>query len=97
MGFCCICCEVMYLALFILHIPHYQQLWLIPVQLPESLQQWAAGTCLQGVIQGSRGLPVVGLVALLAVPGVAVKQVCNWVQLQTAIQGLVDHDVKKAS
>lgn len=87
----------MYLALFILHIPHYQQLWLIPVQLPEPLQQWAAGTCLQGVIQGSRGLPVVGLVALLAVPGVAVKQVCNWVQLQTAIQGLVDHDVKKAS
>jgi len=62
----CICCEVMYLALYLLHIPHYQQLWLIPVQLPGPLQQWAAGTPLQELVQGSRGLPVVGLVALLA-------------------------------
>jgi hypothetical protein len=42
-----------------------------------------------------QGLPLIGVVALLALPGVVVKQACNWVQLKAAVQGLVDHDVKR--
>jgi CDP-diacylglycerol--inositol 3-phosphatidyltransferase len=97
MGFCCICCEVMYLALFLLHLPTYQQLGLLPLQLPQPLLQAAAGTPLEGLAGSWRGLPAVGVVALLALPGVLVKQACNWVQLRTAMQGLVDYDVKKMS
>lgn len=95
MGFCCVCCEVMYLALFLLHIPAYQQLAVIPLQLPAAVQRAAAGTQLEAAVAGWQGLPAVGVVVLLALPGVAVKQVCNWVQLQTAMQGLVEYDVKK--
>ncbi|KAF6261545.1 phosphatidylinositol synthase [Scenedesmus sp. NREL 46B-D3] len=95
MGFCCVCCEVMYLALFLLHLPAYQQLGLLPLQLPQPLLQAAAGTPLEGPLGSWRGLPAVGVVALLTLPGVLVKQACNWVQLRTAMQGLVDYDVKK--
>lgn len=33
MGFCCVCCEVLYLALFLLHLPAYQTLGLMDVQV----------------------------------------------------------------
>lgn len=95
MGFCCICCEVEYLALYLLHKPTYQQQYLIPVQLPAVVQQLAVGTVFQTAVKGWQGLPAVGLIALLALPGVAVKQLCNWVQLRTAMQSLVAYDVKK--
>lgn len=36
MGFCCICCEVLYLALYLLHFERYQS-W-PAVQLPRSFQ-----------------------------------------------------------
>jgi CDP-diacylglycerol--inositol 3-phosphatidyltransferase len=97
MGFCCVCCEVLYLALFLLHIPMYQTLGLIDVQIPGPLLQAIKGGPLHGLVDHWQGLPVVGLVALLAVPGVVVKQVCNWVQLKAAVQGLVEHDVKRMS
>lgn len=95
MGFCCICCEVLYLALFLLHLPTYQQLGLLDVQLPPVLQQAVARGPLHPLVDNWQGLPLVGLVALLAVPGVVVKQACNWVQLRAAVQGLVDYDVKR--
>jgi len=95
MGFCCVCCEVLYLALFLLHVPFYQQLGLIDVQLPVPVQQAVEGSVLQPVVDNWQGLPFVGLVVLLALPGVVVKQACNWVQLRAAVQGLVEHDVKR--
>lgn len=95
MGFCCICCEVLYLALFMLHLPAYQHFALLPIQLPVAVQRAAVGTPLETAVAGWKGLPGVGLVVLLALPGVIVKQLCNWVQLQTAMQGLVEYDVKK--
>jgi hypothetical protein len=33
MGFCCVCCEVLYLALFLLHLPAYQTWGLLDVQV----------------------------------------------------------------
>lgn len=95
MGFCCVCCEVQYLALFLLHLPAYQTLGLLPLRLPQPLLDAAAGSVLEGYVNSWQGLPAVGVVALLALPGVLVKQACNWVQLRTAMQGLVDYDVKK--
>lgn len=39
MGFCCVCCEVLYLALFLLHLPAYQTLGLMDVQVSEEGEQ----------------------------------------------------------
>ena len=65
MGFCCICCEVLYLSLYLLHFPGFQR--------------W----------------PPAILVAVLAVPGFALKQFINCVQLWTAMQQLVATDRQK--
>lgn len=65
------------------------------MQVPAPLLQAVKGGPLQPLVDNWRGLPLVGLVALLALPGVVVKQACNWVQLRAAVQGLVDHDVKR--
>ena len=62
MGFCCVCCEVLYLSLYLLSFPRFQN--------------W----------------PPVMLFAVLAVPGFALKQVINCVQLWTAMQQLVATD-----
>lgn len=97
MGFCCICCEVEYLALYLLSTPRYQKAYLIPLQLPKAVLQLAAGTGFQSAVVGWQGLPFVGLIALLALPGVAVKQLCNWVQLRAAMESLVAYDGKKMS
>jgi CDP-diacylglycerol--inositol 3-phosphatidyltransferase len=85
MGFCCICCEVLYLALYLLSWP----LWQAPaVGLPAVL----AGLQLAPGVVLPAALPVVALVALAAVPGFAVKQLVNVVQLRTAAQQLVLYD-----
>lgn len=41
------------------------------------------------------GLPWFLLLGLAALPGVCVKQVCNWVQLKDAVDSLVEHEVKR--
>jgi hypothetical protein len=64
-------------------------------QVPAPVLQAVKGGPLQPLVDNWRGLPLVGLVALLSLPGVVVKQACNWVQLKAAVQGLVDHDVKR--
>lgn len=37
MGFCCVCCELLYLALYLLHFPQYQTWPLLPLRLPAGL------------------------------------------------------------
>ena len=49
MGFCCVCCEVLYLALYLLHWPAFRAWRLLPVPLPAALAAWlqgAFGDCL---------------------------------------------------
>ncbi len=41
-------------------------------------------------------LPPVALVGAFAVPGAAIKQLCNWVQLRTAARSLVDYERQQA-
>lgn len=98
MGFCCVCCEVEYLCLYLLHWARFQQLGLLPLS-PALLQQLppALVSALPPVaaLQRLGGVPAVAVVALLALPGVAIKQTCNWLQLRTAAAGLVDYDTKR--
>jgi CDP-diacylglycerol--inositol 3-phosphatidyltransferase len=106
MGFCCICCEVLYLCCYLLAFPAFSSAWLVPLPLPPPLAAAAVGTtamyfpgsaqlAVDLVEKCHTGVPVVGVLAALAVPGVLVKQACNWVQLRTAVQQLVEHDQKK--
>ena len=43
MGFCCICCEVLYLSLYLLHFPAFQTWPAVPLHLPPSLRQHLPG------------------------------------------------------
>ena len=98
MGFCCICCEVEYLCLYLLHWPRFQQLGLLPLS-PALLQQLppALVSALPplAALQRLGGVPAVVVVALLVLPGVATKQTCNWLQLRTAAAGLVAFETKR--
>lgn len=85
MGFCCICCEVLYLALYLLSWPQWQA---PAVALPQAL----AGLQLAPGVVLPASLPAVALLALASVPGFAVKQLVNVVQLRTASQQLVQYD-----
>lgn len=38
MGFCCVCCEILYLSLYLLHFPDFQRWPLLPLQLPGILK-----------------------------------------------------------
>jgi CDP-diacylglycerol--inositol 3-phosphatidyltransferase len=99
MGFCCVCCEVEYLALYLLAWPQWQGMGtlrlppaLLARLLPPAL---AAAVPAAGVVQRLGGVPAVAVVALLALPGVAIKQTCNWLQLRWACESLVEYDVKR--
>lgn len=97
MGFCCICCEVCYLSLYLLAQPGYADAWTLAVPLPGWLRAWlaASGLVPPSSLDGWRRLPGVALLAAAALPGVAVKQACNWVQLRAAAAGLVEYDIKR--
>eukprot|EP00195_Chlamydomonas_chlamydogama_P012255 CAMPEP_0202902030 /NCGR_PEP_ID=MMETSP1392-20130828/15947_1 /ASSEMBLY_ACC=CAM_ASM_000868 /TAXON_ID=225041 /ORGANISM="Chlamydomonas chlamydogama, Strain SAG 11-48b" /LENGTH=79 /DNA_ID=CAMNT_0049588709 /DNA_START=559 /DNA_END=798 /DNA_ORIENTATION=+ len=41
------------------------------------------------------GLPWLAVLGIIAVPGVMIKQLCNWVQLQNAADSLVGYEVKR--
>ncbi|KAF8063667.1 PIS1 [Scenedesmus sp. PABB004] len=99
MGFCCVCCEVAYLALYLLHLPAYQDAGLLRLALPAPLAAAAARSGALGALAARwrGGLPGAALVALAALPGVAVKQACNWVQLRAAVAGLVEFDLKRSA
>ncbi|GAB4822852.1 hypothetical protein N2152v2_009898 [Parachlorella kessleri] len=87
MGFCCICCEVLYLCLYLLHWQQYRT-W-VPIHLAEVAQQAAKGYLPSG------GIPLVGLLAAFCVPGTLIKQFINLVQMKTAMAVLVALDRKR--
>lgn len=43
MGFCCVCCEVLYLALFLLHWPAARAWRPLPLRVPARLAAWLEG------------------------------------------------------
>jgi CDP-diacylglycerol--inositol 3-phosphatidyltransferase len=98
MGFCCICCEVQYLCLYLLSWPQFQGLGVFRISpsllgaLPPGL---VAAAPPLAAMQRLGGVPAVAVVAALALPGVAIKQTCNWLQLRNAAAGLVEYDVAR--
>lgn len=49
MCFCCVCCEVLYLALYLLHWPAFRAWRPLPVHVPAAAAAWlqgALGDCL---------------------------------------------------
>jgi CDP-diacylglycerol--inositol 3-phosphatidyltransferase len=99
MGFCCICVEVLLLSAYLLRWPQYRAATVaIPLPAPaaQAMQQ------LFGYVGGRGGagavpVPIPALVALLALPGAAVKQLVNVVQLRAATDALVQHDRQAAA
>ncbi|KAK9907595.1 hypothetical protein WJX75_006702 [Coccomyxa subellipsoidea] len=87
MGFCCVCCEILYLSLYLLHFPGFQRAPLVPLHLPSAVR-----THLNGSAGALEGVPLAAVVALLAVPGFVIKQFINCVQLRSAMQLLVATD-----
>lgn len=97
MGFCCICCEVAYLCLYMLAWPRFQALGLIrvsPALLQRIPQQLVVALPPLAALQRLGGVPAVAVLGLLSLPGVATKQTCNWLQLRNAAAGLVEYDLK---
>jgi CDP-diacylglycerol--inositol 3-phosphatidyltransferase len=98
MGFCCVCCEVQYLALYLLSWPKFASFGVLRLPpgllaaLPPGL---AAALPPLGALQRLGGVPAAAVIALLVLPGVAIKQTCNWLQLRNAAAGLVEYDVKR--
>ncbi|KAL6751238.1 phosphatidylinositol synthase [Haematococcus lacustris] len=94
MGFCCCCCELLYLCLYGLAFEGTRG-WRIPAlacALPTQLLALEPGL---GHVFSQQGMPLLGLLALVALPGVLVKQICNIAQLRTSAAMLVQHDLKK--
>lgn len=87
MGACCICCEVLYLSLYLLAWPQWRAAW--PVALPPALAARLPPRFAPDEV------PAVALLALAALPGTVIKQVVNVVQLRTAAQRLVEYDNKR--
>jgi CDP-diacylglycerol--inositol 3-phosphatidyltransferase len=95
MGFCCVCCEVLYLAAYGLPFPGPRSITVfggMGVQLPAQLGQLLPSLHL---VVGPQGISVLALLALIALPGSVVKQICNWAQLRTSASVLVAHDMRK--
>jgi len=87
-GYCCVGAELMYLALYLLHVPRYQHHPALPID----------GNFLASITgaSGFRGpLSLTSLVALLCFPGWAIKQIVNVVQLCSAARIIVEHETKK--
>jgi CDP-diacylglycerol--inositol 3-phosphatidyltransferase len=100
MGFCCVCCEVLYLCAYGLAFPgprawqigaEWNLLGRLPSQLLHQLP------ALQTILGPGPGVPLLALLALAAVPGFVVKQICNVAQLRTSANMLVRHDKRKRS
>lgn len=95
MGCCCVCTEVLYLMGYGLAFPELRA-WRVGgswgLQLPEQLGQLLPS--LHSVV-GPQGVSVLALLALIALPGTLVKQICNWAQLRTSAAVLVAHDMRK--
>lgn len=97
MGYCCVCCEVLYLVVYASRWPQLMGV-VVPglnLTLPQQVAQ-AAPVLLR--FTSPEGLPLMSLFGLLALPGFVTKQICNWVQLRTAADQLIEVDrVKEAA
>jgi len=98
MGACCVSCEVLYVAIFLLQSGVKIAVTPGPFGGP-MLATPTLVTLFQKVginaIQTGRNLPVVALLALLALPGFVLKQFANWKQLETASKTVVLTQVKE--
>mmetsp|Transcript_15860 Transcript_15860/g.34219 ORF Transcript_15860/g.34219 Transcript_15860/m.34219 type:complete len:241 (+) Transcript_15860:99-821(+) len=94
MGFCCVCCEVLYLVIYAMYFPELQQYrWKEAViVLPTFFTNAVPGLA---SVFSPAGLPWLAVLGIIAVPGVMIKQLCNWVQLQNAADSLVGYEVKR--
>mmetsp|Transcript_44110 Transcript_44110/g.140423 ORF Transcript_44110/g.140423 Transcript_44110/m.140423 type:complete len:146 (+) Transcript_44110:449-886(+) len=88
MGWCCVSAEVCYLAVYLFHWEKYRR-WAM-LGLP-ALQ----GVLLYPPYSTSQGVPLVVAVIALTLPGTIMKQVLNLLQLRSACNTLVDHDLKR--
>ncbi|GMH35423.1 hypothetical protein BSKO_03291 [Bryopsis sp. KO-2023] len=88
MGFCCVSCEVLYLALYLLHWP--QPRWLtIKVNFLQYLNVNLPG------VDGGENISLIWAVVALSLPGVGAKQIINVCQLWNALSGLVHQELKE--
>lgn len=96
MGFCCVCCEVLWLSLYAsgdselgsLRSPYSF------LSLPASISGLLPSSLAALITPDSNvtRLPWFTIFALLALPGVIVKQACNWVQLSDSIESLAAYE-----
>lgn len=100
MGFCCICVEVLLLSFYLLRWPQYRSAshgaatLTLPLPLIEALKDVPV---LKEMLIRYAGLevnavPVVAVIALVVLPGAAIKQFINVVQFRTAANQLVALD-----
>ncbi|KXZ41301.1 hypothetical protein GPECTOR_568g603 [Gonium pectorale] len=97
MGYCCVSCEVLYLVVY---ASKWSQLMGVTVPLPggATLRLPARVAELAPVLlrfTSSSGVPLMTVFGLMSLPGFAVKQLCNWVQLRTAADQLIAYDARK--
>jgi CDP-diacylglycerol--inositol 3-phosphatidyltransferase len=89
MGFCCCCCEALYLTLYLLATPAYAAWGSVP--LPA-----AARPLLAGLLPPGGRVPALALWGAAMLPGFAIKQLINVVQLRTAAAQMVQYDQQQA-
>ena len=94
MGFCCVCCEVLYLALYALAWPRYRALAVgpLPAAAARLLHPWAAPHVGKALAQP---ISLPAAIAAAAAPGAIIKQFVNVIQLRNAADTLVKLDLEK--
>jgi CDP-diacylglycerol--inositol 3-phosphatidyltransferase len=97
MGFCCVCCEVLWLSLFALGSPELRSLRSpLSIHLPSSVAGVLPDSLVEVLSSSSLGgLPWFMVLSALAMPGVLVKQVCNWVQLSDSVESLAAYECNR--
>lgn len=91
MGFCCVCVEALYLFVYLLAHPMFQQ-W-VPVAVPVVVQQALTAAGLE-LLPGGK-IPLLCVLCTTTLPGFVIKQAINVVQLRTAAAQLVAYDQKQ--
>jgi CDP-diacylglycerol--inositol 3-phosphatidyltransferase len=95
MGTCCVSCEVLYLSLYALHFPVFQQ-WVIPNSSWWNKTFYLLHSQLLNYnsITDQAELSVFVLFAEIAILGFVIKQTINVIQLVQSMHGLWLHDLK---
>ncbi|KAG2492576.1 hypothetical protein HYH03_009237 [Edaphochlamys debaryana] len=97
MGYCCICCEVLYLVIYASMWPGVMGIALplpngVRLELPARVLEVAP--VLERFLVPS-GVSIMTILGIAALPGFFTKQICNWVQLRTAADQLIAVDAQK--